>query len=286
MKICCFNDFRLGLIDGDTVLDVSAALSTLPPVGWPYPIGDAVIANWATLHREIEALADTAPRLNLSDVRLRSPVANPSKIIGIARNRKNLDQENLGQDNSFAKGRGDEDPMHMFIKAPSALVGPADGVALRFTDRRNDPEAELAIIIGKSGTDIAEENALDHVFGYAIGLDMSLRGSEPASARKSIDTYAVLGPWMTTADEIADPDNLATRLWVDGEILQDANTNLLAFGVRSIIANTSAFYTLHPGDIIMAGTAASFAPIHPGSTMVAEFEGLGRMDVAVRAHGK
>jgi 2-keto-4-pentenoate hydratase/2-oxohepta-3-ene-1,7-dioic acid hydratase in catechol pathway len=284
MKICCFDDFRLGLIDNDTVIDVTAALSALPPVGWPYPIGDALVANWSRLQPQISALADKAPRHDLAAIRLRSPVGNPSKIIGIARNRKNLDQENLGGENSFAKGRGDADPMHMFIKAPSALVGPSDGVALRFTDRRNDPEAELAIIIGRSGTDISEETALDHVFGYAIGLDMSLRGPEPASARKSIDSYAVLGPWITTADEIDDADNIATRLFVDDEILQDASTNMLAFGVRSIIANTSSFYTLHPGDIIMAGTAASFAPIHPGSTMVADFEGLGRMEVTVRAH--
>ena len=284
MKICCFDDFRLGLIDGDIVIDVSAALSALPPRRWPYPSGDAVIANWTTLERKIPAIIADAPRHALAEVRLRSPVANPSKIIGIARNRKNLDQENLGPGNDFAKGRRESDPMHMFIKASSALVGPPDGVALRFTDRRNDPEAELAIIIGKIGTDIAEENALDHVFGYSIGLDMSLRGPEPASSRKSIDSYAVLGPWITTADEIADADNIATRLLVDGEILQDANTNQLAFGIRSIIANASTFYTLHPGDVIMAGTAASFAPIHPGSVMIADFAGLGRMEVAVRAH--
>ena len=284
MKICCFDEFRLGLVEGDMVIDISATLSALPPGGWPNPAGDAVITNWKAVDRKIPEIIDDAPRHGLADVRLRSPVANPSKIIGIARNRKNLDQENLGAENTFAKGRGEADPMHMFIKATSALVGPSEGVALRFTDRRNDPEAELAIIIGESGTDIAEENALDHVFGYAIGLDMSLRGPEPASSRKSIDSYAVLGPWITTADEIADADNMATRLFVDGDILQDSNTNQLAFGIRSIIANASSFYTLYPGDVIMAGTPASFAPIHPGSIMVAEFAGLGRMEVAVRAH--
>lgn len=285
MKICCFDEFNLGLIDGDHVIDVSAALSALPPSAWPNPLGDAVISNWSAVNRKLLEIVDAAPRQALANVRLRSPVANPTKIIGIARNRKNLDQENLGPNNDFARGRGEADPMHMFIKANSALVGPSDGVALRFCDRRNDPEAELAIIIGKSGTDIAEESALKHVFGYAIGLDMSLRGPEPASSRKSIDSYAVLGPWITTADEIADANKIATRLWVDGEILQDANTDQLAFGVSSIIANASRFYTLYPGDIIMAGTASSFAPIHPGSMMVAEFTGLGRMEVAVRAHG-
>lgn len=285
MKICRFDDTRLGLVDNDHVIDISAVTEALPSVRWPYPLGDAVIRNWTALEKNLAKIIDGAPRLALDEVRLNSPVGNPSKIIGIARNRKNLDQEDLGPGNTFAKGRGESDPMHMFIKANSALVGPADGVALRFTDRRNDPEAELAIIIGKSGTDIAEDKALEHVFGYSIGLDMSLRGPEPASSRKSIDSYAVLGPWITTADEIANPDDLSTRLSVDGTVLQDASTNMLAFGIRQIIANASTYYTLHPGDVIMAGTAASFAPIHPGAVMVAEFEGIGRMEVAVRAHG-
>lgn len=285
MKICRFNEQRLGLVEGDRVVDISAALSALPAMRWPVPPGDALIRHWPSIESDLRSVVETAPRLPLSDARLKSPVANPSKIIGIARNRKNLDDEVLGPENAFAKGRGDSDPIHMFIKATSALVGPSDGVALRFTDRRNDPEAELAIIIGRGGTDIVESDAFSHVFGYSIGLDMSLRGPEPASARKSIDSYAVLGPWIATADEIPDPDNLDTRLFVDGDILQDASTSQLAFGVRQLIAHTSSYFTLYPGDVIMAGTAASFAPIHPGSVMTADFAGIGRMDVAVRSHG-
>lgn len=284
MKICRFDEDRLGLVDNEMVIDISESLTALPQMRWPLPHGDALITHWDSIEATLDRVTEDSPRINLADVQLKSPVANPSKIIGIARNRKNLDAESLGPGNAFAKGRGDSDPIHMFIKATSALVGPSDGVALRFTDRRNDPEAELAIIIGKQGTDINEEDALDHVFGYSIGLDMSLRGPEPASARKSIDSYAVVGPWITTADEIPDPDNLATRLFVDGEILQDANTNQLAFGVRRLIAHTSSYYNLYPGDVIMAGTAASFAPIHPGSVMTADFAGIGRMDVAVRQH--
>ena len=284
MKICRFNENRLGVVEGEMVLDVSEVLSALPEIRWPAPHGDALLTHWSAVKYDLDRMAADAPRTPVSDVRLGSPVANPSKIIGIARNRRNLDTESLGPENAFAKGRRDSDPIHMFIKATSALVGPADGVALRFTDRRNDPEAELAIIIGKTGTDIDELDALSHVFGYSIGLDMSLRGPEPASARKSIDSYAVLGPWITTADEIPDPDNVATRLYVDGEILQDASTSQLAFGVRQLIAHTSSYFTLYPGDVILAGTAASFAPIHPGSVMTADFSGIGRMDVAVRKH--
>ena len=284
MKICRFDDRRLGLVEGDEVVDVSAALDALPALSWPTPPGDALIANLDAVMARIGAVAPDAARRAVADVRLASPVANPSKIIGIARNRKNLDNENLGPGVAFAAGRGDTDPIAMFIKATSALAGPGDGVALRFTDRRNDPEAEFTIVIGRTGTDIAQRDALDYVAGYCIGLDMTLRGPESASSRKSIDSYAVLGPWLVTADEIPDPDNIATSLAINGRPLQASNTRDLAFGIRSLIAHASSFYTLYPGDVIMAGTPVGFEPVKPGDVMVAEFERIGRMEVMERAH--
>ena len=284
MKICRFDDDRLGLVEGDEVVDVSAALAVLPAVRWPMPAGDALIANWATVRPAVEEAAGTGARRALAEVRLLSPIANPGKIIGIARNRRNLDSETLGPGVAYGKGRSDSDPIHMFIKANSALVGPSEGVALRFTERRNDPEAEFTVIIGRTGTDIAVADALDHVAGYCIGLDMTLRGPESASSRKSIDGYAVLGPWMVTADEIPDPDNVATGLTINGRRLQSSNTRDLAFGIPQLIAHASSFYTLHPGDVIMAGTPVGFEPVAPGDILVAEFEGIGRMEVHVRAH--
>ena len=170
----------------------------------------------------------------------------------------------------------------MFIKAPSAIAGAADGVALRFPDRRNDPEAELSVVIGKGGTNIPRARAFDHVFGYCIGFDMTLRGPESMSSRKSIDSYAVLGPWIVTRDALPDPDNVETLLEVNGRIVQKANTHDLAFDVSSIIAHASSFYTLHPGDVIMVGTPAGFEPIKQGDVMVATFSGIGTMEVHVR----
>jgi 2,4-diketo-3-deoxy-L-fuconate hydrolase len=224
-------------------------------------------------------------RLALSSVKLASPIANPTKVIGIARNRRNLASESIGPGVVFGTPvRSDDDPIQMFIKAPSALAGPGDGVALRFTTRRNDPEAELTVIIGKPGSDIPRERALEHVFGYCIGLDMTLRGPESMSSRKSIDTYAVLGPWIVTADELADPDSVSTRLSINGKVLQEANTRDLAFDIRSLIAHASTFYALLPGDAIMVGTPAAFAEVKPGDVMEIEFGGIGRMTVSVRAH--
>ena len=287
LKICRYDDDRLGVVDGEEVVDVSAALDVLPALRWPLPMGDVLIGNWDRILPAIEAAAGAGARKPLREVRLLNPIANPSKIIGIAGNRKNRDAEKLdfGPGVPVGTSRSDGDPVRMFIKANSALAGPSDGVALRFLDRRNDPEAEFTVIIGRTGTDIAETDALDHVVGYCIGMDMTLRGAESASSRKSIDSYAVLGPWMVTADEIPDPDNIAIALFINGKPLQDSNTCELAFGIAELIAHASTFYTLHPGDVIMAGSPLGFEPVAPGDIMVAEFERIGRMEVHVRAHG-
>lgn len=284
MRICRFDSNRLGLVDGDDVIDVSAALDGLETVRWPYPSGDALISNFESLRPLIEQSAVNGARIPLSQIELKSPVANPGKIIGIARNRRNLDKEStpLGQG---AQSRQDGDPVHMFIKANSALVGPADGVSLRFPDRRNDPEAELTLVIGKAGTDIPREAAMDHVFGYCIGLDMSLRGKESPSSRKSIDSYAVLGPWIVTRDELPDPDSVNNSLSINGQLIHEANTRDFAFDVATLIAHASTFFTLNPGDVVMAGTPAISEPVQAGDVIVASFEGIGEMTVPVRAHG-
>jgi 2,4-diketo-3-deoxy-L-fuconate hydrolase len=285
MKICRFNDDRLGLVEGDEIADVTAALDALPPARWPAPQGDPLIAGFAALKPAIAAAAKGAARTKAADARLMSPLVSPSKIIGIARNRKNLAAESLNFETGAA-ARADSDPIEMFMKAPSAMVGASEGVTLRFPDGRNDPEVELTVIIGERCSDVARERALDVVFGYTIGMDMTLRGKGSASSRKSIDSFAPLGPWIVTADEIADPDNLASGLTINGEKVQDANTRDLAFDVRSLIAHASSWYTLHPGDAIMVGTPVGFQPVHPGDVMGAWFEGIGAMTMAVQAHRK
>lgn len=284
MRICRFNKDRLGLVEGDVVIDVTAAMDAMPALRWPLAAGDPLVQHWPAIKGRIEALRANAPRLGLADVALNSPITSPSKVIGIARNRRGLAEEKIDIVTG-ANARQDGDPIQMFIKAPSALAGPSDGVALRFPDRRSDPEAELTIIIGKAGTDISQDDAMDHVFGYCIGLDMTLRGKESPSSRKSIDTYALLGPWIVTSDELPDPDSVDTLLEVNGETVQRSNTRDLAFNMREIIAHASSFYTLLPGDAIMVGTPVGFAPVKVGDRVVADFAGIGRLDVVMRAHG-
>jgi 2-keto-4-pentenoate hydratase/2-oxohepta-3-ene-1,7-dioic acid hydratase in catechol pathway len=283
LRICRFDEDRLGVVLDDAVADVSEVLETLPSSRWVHAQGDAVIANWSTLGPAIERLMPRAKRKALCDIRLKSPVATPSKIIGIARNRRNLEAETLDVPLQ-GQTRHDGDPIHMFIKAASALAGQSDGVELRFPDRRTDPEAELTIVIGRTGADISLDDALSYVFGYTIGLDMTLRGNESPSSRKSLDTYALVGPWIATQDEIPDPDKVTSMLSINGRIVQQASTADFAFDVRSIIAHASSYYTLYPGDLIMAGTPAQFEQVRPGDIIVTTFAGLGTMEVAIRSH--
>ena len=283
MKICRFDDNQLGLIQGDMVLNVSKALVVLPSLNWPYPHGDQLITNLDAVMAVIRDIRDTAPAKPISEVKLLSPVANPMNIVGAPINyQKHIEESNI--DDGIVSQRPITNiwDWGMFLKSNSSLVGASQGVALRFIENRNDHEVELAAIIGKTGTNISAKNALDHVAGYAIGLDMTTRGKELQSFRKSSDSYSVLGPWMVTKDEIEDPNDLDLTISVNGEQRQTSNTNQLVYNVQKCIEYTTTRYTLYPGDIIMTGTPDGVGPVGPGDIMTAEIESIGRMDVAVR----
>ena len=160
-------------------------------------------------------------------------------------------------------------------------MGPSEGVIRSFPDRRTDHEIELAVIIGHEVRRISPEEAPGCVAAYSIGLDMTVRGKEDRSMRKSVDSYSVLGPWLVTKDEIADPDILTLTLRLNGEIRQNSNTRELIYDVRTLISKCSDFYTLFPGDIIYTGTPAGVGPVQPGDTLECEIEGIGRMQVQV-----
>ena len=283
MKICRFDTDRLGLLEGETVLDVSAALQVLPPARWPFPSGDLLIANLDAVRGAIERVAGKAPRLDLAGVCLKSPVANPSKIIGAPVNYREHYAEAQRADINHGHDVKSLADWGLFLKANTALVGPGEGIKQRFRERRNDHEIELAVIIGRRGNRIAREAALAHVAGYAIGLDMTVRGPQFQSFRKSIDTYAVVGPWMVTADEITNPDELDFHLELNGVTRQAANTRMMHFDVARLIEFASSYYTLYPGDIIMTGTPAGVGPVQPGDVIHACFERIGAMSVRVEA---
>lgn len=284
MKLCRFNDDRLGLVRDDAVLDVTSVLDTLPPARYPYPRHDVLVERLDALRPAIEVAAERAQRHRLQDVTLRTPVANPGKVIAAPVNYTRHLEEVLAQKQLHHGNLINE--IHragLFLKATSSVIGAGEAVRLVHTDRRNDHEVELAVVIGRQGRDIAREQALSHVAGYCIGLDITIRGPEERSLRKSPDTYTVLGPWLVTADEVPDPSMLDFSIHVDGELRQHANTSELILGVPELIEFASRFYTLHPGDVILTGTPQGVAPIVPGNTMHARIDRIGEMHVKVVA---
>lgn len=286
MKLCRFDDNRIGLVRGANLHDVTAILDDLPVPRYPLPHGDLLIAGLDRLRDKLERLADAAKPRALAGVRFLSPVANPSKIIGTPVNYRAHAAEAM-TDKAFAAYTGGRDrtieEQGLFLKATSALVGPAEGIAVRFPDRRTDHEAELGVVIGRRTANIAEAEALSAIAGYAIALDMVVRGPEDRSLRKSVDSYAVLGPWMVTADEFGDPSAIGFSLAVNGEVRQAANTREMIMSIPRQIAWASTFYTLHPGDIIMTGTCQGVGRVLPGDRISVEFDRIGKMEVAVRA---
>src|SRR5258708_6099106 len=169
-----------------------------------------------------------------------------------------------------------------FMKGRSYVGGPKEGITLSHPDRRNDHEVELVAVVGKVARDVAEKDALGCIAGYCIGLDMSMRGTEDRSFRKSVDSFTVLGPWLSTPDECRDVSNLNLSLDVNGEKRQSANTRDLVFSVARLIAYASSVYTLHPGDVIMTGTPEGVGPVKDGDVMTAFVENIGTMQVGVR----
>jgi 2-keto-4-pentenoate hydratase/2-oxohepta-3-ene-1,7-dioic acid hydratase in catechol pathway len=284
MKLCRYDDDRLGIVEEDEVLDVSQALSVIPQQRWPLAKGDPLIVNLKQVIAAAKKLAPKAKRQKLAKVKLLSPVPNPGKIIGAPINYNDHVAESM-KDPGIAHGRTNIQrgigEWGLFLKAGSSLIGFGEEIRLRWPERRNDHEVELALVIGKEGNRIPRERALEHVCAYAIGLDMTVRGPELQCFRKSIDTYSVLGPWLVTADEIGDPNELDLSIAVNGELRQSSNTKYLVYDVQRLIEFGSSMYTLFPGDVIMTGTPAGVSPVKPGDTLHAFVEGVGGADIRI-----
>ena len=286
MRLCRYNDSRLGIVEGDHIRDVTAALDVLPAYRYPLPGFDPLIANLDAVIARAKAVAPAARPMAAVSATLLSPVANPGKIVCAPVNyQKHLDEvrDDASLHHNVAATAAPIQTAGLFLKATSALVGPGQGIALRKIDRRNDHEVELAVIIGKRANNVSAVNAYGHIAGYAIGLDITIRGPEERSLRKSPDSYAVLGPWLVTPDEIPDPGTLDLRIAVNGEERQSSNTRYLILGVPQLIEYASTFYTLNPGDVLITGTPEGVSPIQPGDVIQACIEKIGTMEVRVRA---
>jgi 2-keto-4-pentenoate hydratase/2-oxohepta-3-ene-1,7-dioic acid hydratase in catechol pathway len=268
---------------GEEVADVSVVLSQLPAVRWPIPKGDLLISHLDRLRPEIQKIAQSAPRVPLARCHLNSPVANPTKIIAAPVNyQKHIEEAKADDQINVGNEVRTIDYYGLFLKSSSSLVGASDGVTVRHRERRHDHEGELAVVIARECKDVPRASALNYVAGYAVALDMTVRGSEDRSFRKSPDTYSVLGPWLITRDEVANPGTLDLWLQVNGQDRQRTNTRHLIYDVPRLIEYASSFYTLFPGDIIMTGTPEGVGPVVPGDVIDVGVQNIGAMRVRVR----
>ncbi|MFM0074429.1 fumarylacetoacetate hydrolase family protein [Paraburkholderia sediminicola] len=283
MRLCRFNQNRLGVVEDKLVFDVTSALDVLPQERWPQPFGDALFRHWNLVLQAVRDVRPGAAAQSVTSVDFYAPVATPSKIVCAPVNYLDHKNEADADPANFYQHLNKIQEAGLFLKSASALVGPTEGVRLRHLDRRNDHELELAVVIGQAANRVSREHALSHVAGYAIGLDMTVRGPEERSFRKSVDSFAVVGPWLVTADDLSDPSQLDIELTVNGEPRQKNNTRNLIVDVPGLIEMASRFYTLHPGDIILTGTPAGVGPVVPGDTIEARIAGIGSMRVAVNA---
>lgn len=288
MRLARFGDNRLGLVDGYVLRDITQVTERLPSYRWPLPVGDQLVANLETMRRTIKSAGDAAARIPATEVKLLSPVANPPRILAAPINYRaheaEAEQPGIKQGNDFSS-EGYATPIDkfgLFLKSPTSVVGAGEGIELGFPGRRTDFEIELAVVIGEKVRNISAQSALGSVAGYCIGLDITARGPEDRSFRKSADSYTVLGPWLVTADEIDDPGNLGLRLAIDGELRQNSNTKNLIVSVPELIARASTAFTLHPGDVLLTGTPEGVGALAKGMTIRATIDGIGSMDVKVR----
>jgi 2,4-diketo-3-deoxy-L-fuconate hydrolase len=292
MRLCRFNSTRLGLVEGDSVLDVSEALRAIPAWQFGEFAGDPLVAHLPAVMKAAADLRGAATRLPLAAVTLHSPLTQPGKIMAAPANYRlhvELDTRDPGVDQGVHRKalEGVERPAEkygLFLKAVSAIAGPHEGVSLVLPERRTDHEVELAVVIGKAGHSIAAERAMEHVAGYCIGLDMTVRGSEDRSFRKSPDGYCVLGPWLVSADEVADPMALQMSLSVNGERRQYSSTGAMTVNIVELIALASRIYTLQPGDVLLTGTPEGVGEVKPGDVIACSIDGVGDMTLPVRLH--
>jgi 2-keto-4-pentenoate hydratase/2-oxohepta-3-ene-1,7-dioic acid hydratase in catechol pathway len=274
VKLVYFDDFRLGVLVGDSVVDISALVREVPHTG-PHYLISGLIARFDE-YRQRLAEAARGKGVALASVKLRPPLPKPGAIDCMA--------VNYMEDGT----RSAPAPLNGFHKSPGAIIGPGDTMVLPDAPATIfEGEAELAIVIGKRASRVRAADAMSHVFGYVNFIDGSARGLPPAGntfyQAKSRDSFAPIGPYLVTADEIPDPHRLQIRLWVNGMLKQDFNTSDMAHRIPRCIEWVSSIHALEPGDILATGTNhRGLSAFQDGDTVEIETEGLGRLTIKVR----
>ncbi len=272
MKITRFDQGQVGIVVGDRIVDVSDVVGGDVHAGPPVAM-NRLIADFARFRPALEAAAQR-PGVPLASVKLLTPVPAASKVIAYPINYHDHGIE-MGRETRATN-------LGFFLKPPSSLCGAGDDIVLpALPERRIDHECELAIVIGTRCRDVPRADWASVVFGYSCLMDIVVRGKEERVARKAYDTFCPVGPWIVTADELGDPNALRGRLWVNGELRQDANTRDLVLDIPGMIEVASHIMTLEPGDLIACGTPAGVGPIKGGDVVRIEFERIGGMTMKV-----
>ena len=275
MKLCYFDDFKLGIIKGaDQVVDVTAVVKDIPHVG-PHDLINGVIAGFAGYKGKLEQAAASGKAIPLAGVKLRPPLPRPVNIDCMA---VNYVEEMIPT----------PPPINAFQKTANAIIGPGDTMLLPDAPATIfEGEAELGVVIGKRAWNVKAADAMAYVFGYVNFIDGSARELPPPGntfyQTKSRETFAPIGPYLVTADEIADPHNLQVKLWVNGTLKQDFNTKDMANKIPRCIEWVSSIHHLDPGDVIATGTNhGGLNPFMDGDVVEIETSGLGRLKINVR----
>ena len=284
MKLVSFNDYRVGVIDGSHVYDMTdnlpAHLDKLPRQRMNY-----LISNWSDVKDIFNGYLIVGKKLDLSAINLLTPNPAPQHVFAAPANYKKHIGE-LGSQAVTKKGRSARE-QGFFLKAPGSLSGPHQAITLpKGSTRRFDHETELAVFISKTARNVKRENAMDYVFGYACLIDATMRiekdeFEEERSMRKSFETFTPTGPWIVTADEVEDPNNLSNRLWVNDELRQESNTKEMIVGIAELIELISSVVQLEAGDIIATGTPEGVGQLCIGDKVKIEIEQVGSMTLDV-----
>jgi 2-keto-4-pentenoate hydratase/2-oxohepta-3-ene-1,7-dioic acid hydratase in catechol pathway len=275
MKLLYFDDFKLGVLKGDAVVDVTQVVRDIPRTG-PHDLINGLIERFADYRGALEKAAAAGNGVPLAGVRIRPPLPRPHNIDCMA--------VNYMEDGT----RAEPAPINAFHKSPSGVIGDGDTMVLPDAPATIfEGEAELAVVIGKRASHVRAADAMSHIFGYTNFIDGSARGLPPAGntfyQMKSRDTFAPMGPTIVTADEIRDPHKLQIRLWVNGTLMQNFNSDDMAHNIPRCIEWVSAIHTLEPGDVLATGTNhRGLNPFQDGDRVELEVEGLGRLRINVR----
>ena len=264
MKLAFFNDYQLGVIKGDRIVDVGSAVDGLSYHS-PQELMNMLIENFGDLQAEIESAAAEGDGVSFADVNLRAPVPRPGQLLCLAGNYIEPASPERGEFNAF-------------LKSPTSIIGTGDTSEFPSADASVFHfEPELALVIGKTASRVSQADAMDHVFGYTQFIDGSARGLHGGFfLGKSWHTFAPMGPALVTADEIEDPNDLGIRLWVNDDLRHDFSSNSMDRFLPEMLEEVTNVVTLEPGDVVSTGTHhESLSPIHDGDTLCLEIEGLG-----------